>query len=191
MALNLNTVSIHQHLLPSLSTITAAKYVGVVLNDCLSFKIHINKLAKKLFTALGVIFKVKLLLNKSLLLGLYHAIFHSHLQYGILAWSATYKSYYNKIVVLQNKAVKIVSGGKWNDQATPFCATLNIRKLNDFIHFEKACFPFKYKSNKLPCKFNNYFKYSSNTNEKYTWGGSCVNYFLPYNRNNKLPRSIK
>ena len=48
------------------------------------------------------------------MLSLYHGIFHSHLQYGILAWSATYKSYYNKIAILQNKAVKIIRGGKWN-----------------------------------------------------------------------------
>ena len=43
-----NTVSIHQHVLPSLSTVTAPKYLGVVLDDGLSFKIHINMLTKKL-----------------------------------------------------------------------------------------------------------------------------------------------
>ena len=61
---------------------------------------------------------------------------------SILAWSATYKSYYNKIAILQNKAVKIIGGGKWNDRTTPFCAKLNILKLNDLIHLEKACFLF-------------------------------------------------
>ena len=115
-----NTVSIHQHVLPSLSTVTAAKYLGVVLDDGLSFKTHINMLTKKLSRAVGVLSKVKLFLNRSSLLSLYYGIFHSHLQYGILAWSATYKSYYNKIAILQIKAVKIIGGGKWNDRATPF-----------------------------------------------------------------------
>ena len=41
-----NTVSIHQHLLPSLSTVTAAKYLGVILDDGFSFKTHINMLTK-------------------------------------------------------------------------------------------------------------------------------------------------
>ena len=81
-----NTVSIHQHVLPSLSTVTAAKYLGVdVLDDGLSFKTHINMLTKKLSRAVGVLSKVKLFLNKSSLLSLYYGIFHSHLQYGILA----------------------------------------------------------------------------------------------------------
>ena len=148
-------------------------------------------LTKKLSRAVGVLSKVKLFLNKSSLLSLYYGIFHSHLQYGILAWSATYKSYYNKIAIPQNKAVKIIGGGKWNDRATPFYAKLNILKLNDLIHFEKACFLFKHKFHKLPCVFNNYFNFTSNTHEKYTRGSSCDNYFLPFYRNKKLQRSIK
>ena len=44
-----NTISIHQHLFPSLATVTAAKYLGVVLKDGLSFKTHINMLTKKTF----------------------------------------------------------------------------------------------------------------------------------------------
>ena len=60
-----NTVSIHQHVLPSLSNVTAAKYLGVVLDDGLSFKTHINMLIKKLSRAVGVLSKVKLFRNRS------------------------------------------------------------------------------------------------------------------------------
>ena len=134
---------------------------------------------------------VKIQQHKSLLLSLCYTIFHSRFQYGILAWRATYKSYYNKIAILQNKAIKIIGGGKWNNRATPFYAKLNILKLDDLIHFEKTCYLFKFKSHKLPCVFNIYFNSTSNTHEKYTRGSSCVNYFLPFCRNNKLQRSIK
>ena len=186
-----NTASIHQHFLSSLSTVTVAKNLGVVLDDGLLFKTHITMLTKKLSRAVGVLSKIKLFLNKSSLLSLYYGIFHSHLQYGILAWSATYKSYYNKIAILHHKAVKIISGGKWHDRIMPFYAKLNILKLNDLIHFEKACFLFKHKFLKLPRKFNNYFNFTSNTHEKYTGGSSYDNYFLPFYRNKKLQRSIK
>ena len=138
-------------------------------------------LTKKLSRVVGVLSKAKLFFNKSSLLSLYYRIFHSHLQYGILAWSATYKFYYNKITTLQNKAVKIISGGKWNDRATPFYAKLNILKLDDLIHFEKTCFLFKHKFHKLPCVFNNYFNFISNTHEKCTRGSGSVNYFLTIN----------
>ena len=72
-----NTVSIHQHLLPSLPTITTAKYLDVVLDDGLSFKTYINMLTKKLSRAVGLLSKVKLFFSKPLSLSLYHTIFIS------------------------------------------------------------------------------------------------------------------
>ena len=100
---------------------------------------------------------------------LYNAIFHSRLQYEILAWSATYKSYHNKTASLQKKkTVKIIGGRKWNDRATHFYAKLNIIELDEQIYFQKSFFLFKYKSHNLACIFNNYFIYASNTHEKYT-----------------------
>ena len=65
-------------------------------------------------------------------------------------------------------------------QCALFYAKLNILKLDDLIDFEKACFLFKYKPNKLPYVFNNCFKYTSNNHEKYTRVGSCINYFFPF-----------
>ena len=41
-----NTVAIYQHFLPSLSTVTAAKNLDVILDDGLPFKTHIIMLTK-------------------------------------------------------------------------------------------------------------------------------------------------
>ena len=48
---------------------------------------------------------VKPFLSTAAMLTLYHAIFQSHLQYGVLVWSSTFKSYHKKLIVLQNKAL--------------------------------------------------------------------------------------
>ena len=45
----LNAVSIHQYLLPNLTTVTTAKYVYNVLDKSLSFKTSIDMLTKKTF----------------------------------------------------------------------------------------------------------------------------------------------
>jgi len=67
---------------------------------------------------------------------------------------------------LQNKSVKIIGGRKWNDRATPFYAKLKILKLADLIKFEKACFIFKHKTQKLPLSFDNYFVSAFNVHQK-------------------------
>ena len=83
---------------------------------------------KRLSRSVGILAKVKPFLNTKALLNLCYAIFHSRLQYGLITWSSTFKSYLKKLSTLQNKAVKIVGGGKYYDRATQFYAKLLILK---------------------------------------------------------------
>ena len=89
---------------------------------------------------MGILSKVKVCLNTSALCSLYYALFHCHIQYGIITWSSTYKTYLKKLASLQNKAVKIVGNGTWNDRATPYYAKLKILKLQDLVKLETAAF---------------------------------------------------
>ena len=100
--------------------------------------------------------KVKSLLNRKALLSLYNAIFHSNLHYGLITWGSTYKSYLKKLSVLQNKAVKIVGGGKYYERATPFSSQFKILKLEDLVRLETAVLVFKIKNKTLPTQFYNY-----------------------------------
>ena len=120
----------------------------------LNFDCHIQNLEKKLSRSVGILAKVKPFLNSKTLLQLYYAIFHSHLKYGILAWSSTYKTFFKKLSILQNKSVKIIGGGSYYDRATPFYAKLDILKLADLVKFEKALFVFKFKMKTLPAQYS-------------------------------------
>ena len=78
----------------------------------LSFDCHIKNLIKRLSRSVGILAKIKPFLNTKALLNSYYAVFHSHLQYGLITWSSTFKCNLKKSSTLQNKAVKIVGGGK-------------------------------------------------------------------------------
>ena len=67
-----------------LSLVQNARYLGVLFDDCLSFKNHITLLEKKLSRAVGILTKIKPFLNTKALLSLYYAIFHSNLHYGLI-----------------------------------------------------------------------------------------------------------
>ena len=99
----------------NLASVSMSKYLGLIFDNSLSFEPHINNLARKLSKAVGILSKVKVYLNTSALCSLYYALFHCHIQYGIITWSSTYKTYLKKLATLQNKAVKIVGNGTWND----------------------------------------------------------------------------
>ena len=53
------------------------------------------------------------------------------LLYGIVIWGNTYDIYLNKLIILQNKAVIIVTSGQQLDHITPFYYRLQILKLKD------------------------------------------------------------
>ena len=59
---------------------------------------------------------------------------------------------FKKLSILQNKSVKIIGGGSYNDRATPFYTKLGILKLADLVKFEKALFVFKFKMKSLPAR---------------------------------------
>ena len=63
----------------------SVKYLGVQIDDNLTFKTHINFLYSKLSRTLGVMFKVKHFLPKTYLLLLYNTLFHPHLIHCIFA----------------------------------------------------------------------------------------------------------
>ena len=96
------------------------------MNKDLSFLSHIKKLQNKLSKSESILNEVKPFLNATTPFQLYYFILHSYFQYGIIIWGSTFKSYLKKLNTLQNKAVKIITGGSWRKRATPFYAKLKI-----------------------------------------------------------------
>ena len=143
--------------------------------------------------SVGILAKVKPFLNSKTLLQLYYAIFHSHLKYGILAWSSTYKTFFKKLStgILQNKSVKIIGGECCYDRATPFYAKLGILKLADLVKFEKALFVFKFKMKTLPAQFSKYFCEVSSVHKRSTQTSTQNNYFMPFLKKSKPQNSIR
>ena len=161
-------------------SVSMSKYLDLIFDTFSSFESHINNLARKLSKAVGILSKVKVYLNTSALWSLYYALFHCHILCGIITWSSTYKTYLKKLVSLQNKAVKILGNGTWNDRATPYYVKLKILKLQDLVKLETAAFVYNYKSEKLPSTFRNYFTALNNIHVKPTRAtakdGSTVRY---------------
>jgi len=62
-------------------------------------------------------------LPESAMLKLYYSLIYSNLNYGLVAWGSTYPSYTTK---LQDKAIQIVTGKKWNERISPLYKILNV-----------------------------------------------------------------
>ena len=89
------------------------KYLGVLLDQHLSWKHQINNVALKISRGIGIIAKLKPFLKDKLLRSIYYSLVYSHLSYEVQVWGSADPTILNKLVILQNKAMRIISGKKY------------------------------------------------------------------------------
>ena len=65
------------------------KYLGITIDEVLSWNKHIDNLSKKLARANGILSKLRHYIPTKTALAVYHSLFQSYLLYGSLAWSFT------------------------------------------------------------------------------------------------------
>ena len=137
--------------------IECIKFLGVYIQEHLSWSRHINQLISKLGSVLGTVIKVKSLLNKRSLLLLYHSLINSQLFYCILNWCFGNKTLVKRLQGLCYKFVKLVFS--FNSSST-VCDIMKENKLltiDQLLAKELIVFMFKQKNNKKTIAFKDVF----------------------------------
>ena len=99
---SLNLLSIDRNAIERVSTV---KFLGVVIDDKLSWGPHIKLVAIKLSKGLGILYRVRFCVPASILWIIYDSLIYPYLTYCTLVWGGAYPSLKKSIVVLQNKIV--------------------------------------------------------------------------------------
>lgn len=100
------------------------KFLGIYMDECLTWKTHIDELKKKLNTTIYCIWTISTNVSNTAAKLIYHSNFHSHATYGILIWGGTTEL--DVIFKLQKKAVRILSGAHYLDTCKPLFRNLKI-----------------------------------------------------------------
>ena len=130
------------------------KYLGVLLDQHLSWKYHINHDAKKVSKTIGIISKARFFLSSKSLLSLSKTLVYPYLNYRNIAWCSTYPSNLNRILNLQKRIVRIICGTEFLAHTAPRFRTLKIRDIFNINTFLVAGFMYSYHNNLLPHTFN-------------------------------------
>ena len=133
------------------------KYLGLLMDTRLNWKAHIHELSKKLSQSLGMLYKIRKSCNQQVLLSLYHAIFNSHMTFGLPIWGNTTENYLQRIFVLQEKAIRAISFSVFNDHSAPIFKNLNILKLKDQYNYQLASLLWDLDHETLPVSLSSYF----------------------------------
>lgn len=134
------------------------KYVGIFLDEHLTWKKQISSLCIKLSKSVGAISKLRHFTSTKVCVSIYYALFFSHLSYGCLVWQYAHDSLIERICVLQRKVIRIISFSLPRDRTSPIFFLLKILKVRDvFDSFLLQLF-FKLMNDELPCSLKKFFQ---------------------------------
>lgn len=116
--------------------VCAMKYLGLVIDDNLSWKEHVIKLKKELYISLRKLYLLQKLCSSRILINVYHALVNSRLSYGIVCWGGTYTSTLYPIVIVQKRLVRLIAKKGRLDHSWPIFLSLRILPLRHLYIFK-------------------------------------------------------
>ena len=95
-----------------LKKVTHTKFLGVIIDENLTWEQHIKALSKKLASCTGSLNRIIQFLPKNMHKELYYTLFESYLAYGVTVWGKASKSKLRLLFKAQKKAIRVVFGNK-------------------------------------------------------------------------------
>jgi len=86
---------------------TNTKFLGLIIDDSLSWQAHIDQMKSKLNTACFVIWMIEAMMSQETVRMVYFAYIHSVMSYGIIFWENQPHS--EKIFKIQKRVIRIIT----------------------------------------------------------------------------------
>lgn len=131
------------------------KFLGLLIDENLSWNNHINMITNKLSKINGILHKLKCIYPLEALLTIYNALCVSHINYGSLVWG----THVDQLAVLQKKLIRNITRSNYIAHSEPILKRLNLLSVTDMFSLKVLKFLHKLSHNKLPTYFNTYRPY--------------------------------
>ena len=152
---------------------SSIKFLGVMLDEHISWNEHIKTIEKKLAKNIGLLYKARVLLDKESLKTIYFSYIHSYLNDTNIAWASTYFTKLKPIHYQQKHAARIVFGEDHLTHSRSLLRSLNALNIYEINIYQHANFMYKFKHSQTPSIFNNVFE---KPDHKYATQFSEINY---------------
>ena len=146
-----------------IKTTTKTKYLGINLEEHLTWSQHIKLLKSKLSRANGLLSKIRYYTSQELLRTIYYALFDSHVRYGCQIWGHSNSQLINDLAILQRKAMRILTFKDRFTPAGPLFKQLQILNLEQIIQSQNCLLPLNHINKSLPDTFQENHNNTSNT----------------------------
>ena len=126
-----------------LERVEHTKFLGVLIQENLSWKTHIDHVSSRVSKATAILAKLKHYLPKYVLTIIFNSLCSSHISYALPVWRSSPKTITNRINKLQKKGIRHVCNTKYNAHTEPLFKKEKILKFDDL--FKAQCTKLMYK----------------------------------------------
>jgi hypothetical protein len=127
-----------------ISKINDIKFLGLNINNTLSWKAHIDNILPKLSSACFAMKSVKPFVSQQIMQIIYYSHFHSIMSYGLIFWG--YSTISMRVFRVQKRIIRIMTGSKSRDSCRKLFTSLKILPLPSLYIFLLLRFVIKNKT---------------------------------------------
>ena len=122
--------------------INSAKYLGVFVDDKLTFKTHIDYVISKISRHTGILYKIRDNLPTKTRLDYYYAYIYPYLSYCTIIWGCAYQTHLNPLFIQQKRTIRTIVNAGFRDHTDPHFKALKLLKVQDIYKFQLGCHMF-------------------------------------------------
>ena len=138
--------------------VSSTKYLGVILDECFTWKDHVNYVCKSLLKYFGIFNRVKNFVSNKISRLLYFAFIYSRIKYGIQIYGTCASSLLNKLQIIQNKLMKLLLKLDRLTSTNDVHSRLDILKVKHIHELHVIDFVNNCELKRNPSYFDEYFK---------------------------------
>ena len=134
------------------------KFLGVILDENLTWNLHINELSNKLKRLFHIFYNIRNYLSKENIKTIYYALVYSRIKYGISVYGQACATKMKRIQTLQNQLLKVLSSKNYRFPTDELHDEFDLLNVKDITKQEIAAFVHNFFSDSLPPVFSGYFE---------------------------------
>ena len=154
-------------------------FLGIKINEFLSWKPHIDDLCTRLCRTTGVLRRLKFTLPRHIMISLYNTLILPHLTYCCMIWGNTFKTHLSRLFITQKKAIRTVCNVPFNYHTSNLFVECKTLKVSDLVLMYTYIFMYHYHTNALPDICNDLFSTNASYHSYFTRQHADLHQFLP------------
>ena len=141
-----------------------------MLDSGLNFKSHISHIRKKVSKGLYILGRARKFFDSTTIKDLYYAFVHPYFSYCNEVWGNTCETYYDSLVKLQKRAIRIIAGVSSRAHTEELFKIYNIIPLekNKLYKYSVCMFLYKLHNNLLPPGIQSYYTLNNQVHQHNT-----------------------